>query len=78
LLIPICYQNRPRPFKTRSKTSKATRAYAIKTLKEQGFPTDDEALIERTIEEYRVFRREFFASDKADHAAILEYASGKW
>jgi hypothetical protein len=26
----------------------------------------------------RVFRRDFFASDKADHAAILEYASGKW
>jgi hypothetical protein len=26
----------------------------------------------------RVFRRDFFASDKADHAAILEYASGNW
>jgi 8-oxo-dGTP diphosphatase len=28
--------------------------------------------------EDRVFRRDFFASDKADHAAILEYASGNW
>jgi hypothetical protein len=26
---------------------------------------------------YRAFRRDFFASDKADHTAILEYASGK-
>ena len=32
----------------------------------------------RRDEEDRVFRRDFFASDKADHAAILEYASGKW
>jgi hypothetical protein len=23
---------------------------------------------------YRIFRRDFFAFDKADHAAILEYA----
>jgi D-glycero-alpha-D-manno-heptose-7-phosphate kinase len=30
------------------------------------------------VRRYRVFRRDFFASDKADHAAILEYASGKW
>lgn len=27
---------------------------------------------------YKVFRHEFFASDRADQAAILEYASGKW
>ncbi len=26
----------------------------------------------------RFFHRDFFAFDKADHAAILEYASGKW
>jgi len=27
---------------------------------------------------YRFLHRDFFAFEKADHAAILEYAPGKW